>query len=921
MISVYGATAQEWIGNGLAVLRPTRCVVHEKAAGVYELQMTHPITEDLRWKTLSVGNVIKAPVPAAETPAISIYHEEVAGEGGSPAREIWKVRITTQYAYGYSRIYKKPSTSSKVLKRLKEGTEYEYIGRHNGSWHKAVSADGVSGYMWTDNSVFVRNEPEQKPIPSVPGHSTVVQPRQIREQFFRIYDTAMDTKSSVVTVYARHISYDLMGNITTACKLENADPRSALEQIRGAFIMPDDRELYTTIDTAITEDYSFRNGVEIFMDPEIGLVQKMSAKLVRDNEDFFLLKNDPVDRGVTITHGKNLLGVSYTENTEDVVTRIMPIGEDKEGNPLLLPEVYVDSANIGNYPTINAQKLEVQEARVSDKMTIDQAYAKMREAARAQFEAGCDAANVSLDVNFVMLGDTEEFKQYKDLQQVFLYDTITVYHQPTQTYAKAQVAEYEWDAILERYNRVKVGNVLEVTGSTIAGFQLPSGGISGSKLVMGGVDGSRLRDLSVTNAKIGTAAITYAKIASATIELLQADSIKAAVAELDRVISGSISTNELYAKIIQAVSAEIGTVTSGSITTNELYAQIIKAAAMEIGKVTAGEIETNDLYAQIIAASVAELGKVSAGSIETNDLYAEIVKAIRADLGRVTAGEIETSELYAILGEVVNLTATTADIDFARIKDLITGDAIFTKGEAEELYITRLAVTEANMLTLTVGQLVVKGVDGRYYQLVVDPESEDGFSLREVEMDGDQLVDNTVAGGKIIENSITARELNVETIFADEAIIREILAGYGQFGDLEAINGFIGKLETQLIQSSGLKVLVKDDIDSLRTEVNQRTDGLEARVEANENGISTLQTGVTVDATGVTIRQPNQTDNTMVLRAGSMTINAPGREALVISQEESYMPNLRVTQLVMGNLVTTVSGSGADCRVVSQYVQ
>ena len=224
------------------------------------------------------------------------------------------------------------------------------------------------------------------------------------------------------------------------------------------------------------------------------------------------------------------------------------------------------------------------------------------------------------------------------------------------------------------------------------------------------------------------------------------------------------------------------------------------------------------------------------------------------------------------------------------------------------------------MLTLTVGRLVVKGADGRYYQLVVDPESEDGFSLREVEMDGDQLVDNTVAGGKIIENSITARELNVETIFADEAIIREILAGYGQFGDLEAINGFIGKLETQLIQSSGLKVLVKDDIDSLRTEVNQRTDGLEARVEANENGISTLQTGVTVDATGVTIRQPNQTDNTMVLRAGSMTINAPGREALVISQEESYMPNLRVTQLVMGNLVTTVSGSGADCRVVSQYV-
>ena len=91
-------------------------------------------------------------------------------------------------------------------------------------------------------------------------------------------------------------------------------------------------------------------------------------------------------------------------------------------------------------------------------------------------------------------------------------------------------------------------------------------------------------------------------------------------------------------------------------------------------------------------------------------------------------------------------------------------------------------------------------------------------------------------------------------------------------------------------------------------------------VQEAENGLSELQTGVVVDTVGLTLRQPSQTDNTLVLKGGSMTINAPGREALVISHEESYMPNLRVTQFVMGNLVTTVSGSGADCRVVSQYV-
>lgn len=383
----------------------------------------------------------------------------------------------------------------------------------------------------------------------------------------------------------------------------------------------------------------------------------------------------------------------------------------------------------------------------------------------------------------------------------------------------------------------------------------------------------------------------------------------------------SVQVKDLQATLARFATAEIGSATITSAQIGTLSAQLVNALRADLERAEIEEAEIENLTAQALEAITAKMESCVAGTITASQMYADIFEATSGIVGDLRTQNFTSAIANISYAQIANLVANTADIDFARIKDLVANKAVITKGTSGKLYITELAVTDANMLSLTVGQLVVKGADGRYYQLVVDPESEDGFSLREVEMDGDQLADNTVAGGKIIENSITARELNVETIFADEAIIREILAGYGQFGDLEAINGFIGKLETQLIQSSGLKVLVKDDIDSLRTEVNQRTDGLEARVEANENGISTLQTGVTVDATGVTIRQPNQTDNTMVLRAGSMTINAPGREALVISQEETYLPSLRMTQLVLGNLVTTVIGSGLDCRVVSQYVQ
>ena len=64
-----------------------------------------------------------------------------------------------------------------------------------------------------------------------------------------------------------------------------------------------------------------------------------------------------------------------------------------------------------------------------------------------------------------------------------------------------------------------------------------------------------------------------------------------------------------------------------------------------------------------------------------------------------------------------------ADIDWAQIKDLTAGTAIIEKGVNGKLYVADLAVTEANMASLTVGELIVKGADGCFYALSI---AEDG---------------------------------------------------------------------------------------------------------------------------------------------------------------------------------------------------
>ena len=94
-----------------------------------------------------------------------------------------------------------------------------------------------------------------------------------------------------------------------------------------------------------------------------GLVEKYGGELARDWFDVFLVKRVGSDTDVQIRQRKNLLGISYDVDLTDVVTRIMPTGEDKDGNLLYLPEVYIDSPNIGNYSHPKWIHLAVSEAK------------------------------------------------------------------------------------------------------------------------------------------------------------------------------------------------------------------------------------------------------------------------------------------------------------------------------------------------------------------------------------------------------------------------------------------------------------------------------------------------------------------------------------------------------------------------------
>ena len=119
---------------------------------------------------------------------------------------------------------------------------------------------------------------------------------------------------------------------------------------------------------------------------ENGLVSKYGAELARDWYDVFLVRRVGNDTDVSIREKKNLTGISYDVDETDVVTRIMPTGEDADGNILYLPELYIDSPNLNAYTHPKWIHLPVSEAKeVTDgdePKSKAQCYAEMRKAAQ-----------------------------------------------------------------------------------------------------------------------------------------------------------------------------------------------------------------------------------------------------------------------------------------------------------------------------------------------------------------------------------------------------------------------------------------------------------------------------------------------------------------------------------------------------------
>lgn len=757
-VYVYSPDNEDYSTIGeCGALPATSCALEEIGNGLSEITLEHPLDSMGKYLFLQNDAVLKVWVPVRTTPEI---------ENGEFITRVenWTVSQTATKRQRY--VYSKKEKGKKI-KTLAKGAVVTVTGSPADSGRWKIKSGKTSGWMdWTG----LENGVEMIVPESSNGIESAAPAWESREQLFRIYKVAKSS-SGGITCSARHMSYDLMYNMTTY----DTDASTTLQESGGAILEncldPHDFTFHTNISgTKTGAHYIDTDPITAFLNPESGLIAAWDAQLVRDNFELTALASAGMDRGIRIEYAKNLIGVDMDEDMSNAVTCVLPVGKKKDGSPLYLEgDHLVRPENAGNWPHERIYKLECTDCEVGKNgVDTSTARARMLEQANALLEAGVNMPTVSARVTFANLGNVRRYEQYRALENVYLFDTVYTWHPRLGIDIKTYVNRIMWDCLRQKMISMDIG-VSQVMTPSVASWQVPNG-INGSKLVYG----------SIGPAQLGTDAISARHI--------QADSINA-----------------------DAVQAETFTSEKAS-----------------VGALTA------------INAAIANLNV-------TDELYANFAHIFELVANQIEAGNVETDVLAAQLAEIVSLTASVAEIGYADIKDLTTDEAIITDGVAGSLYINRLMVTSANILNATLGNLVLKGNDGQYYNVFIG--SDGNISTTPVSVtDGEITSGKTESGMQIVDEVINVQEIAAQNIKGKEAIFESVFTKALSAGQITAnqamlASAVIPNLTVSTITAAG---------NSIKVNAGQI-------FEILLNGVQNLNQWFGFGVDGLTIRQPEIT--------------------------------------------------------------
>ena len=864
MIELYGKGQTDFGKNGIT-LHPSEATVTYQNNGQYDLEVVLPVTDDL--PEIDWGKIIRCTVPQQQIGDITlgtVSYWTVTAENGATlysrvptlknvSYQQWNaLRAVIVYAVGdkvtylkknYQMIALDPGSdmnynhppdnypqyweeisgttgqAGKVVAELPVNTVIMKTGNFNNRYMEAATLDGKSGYI----EISKCTDSGETETRTITGWT-------ISRQSFEIVDIKKEDRGAekVIRVTAQHVSYQLKRTQLGDCNLVDVNPSTAVLFVKGAMkeSYPGDIETNITGIT-ITGNYSWKNAQSAILDPSSGLMKTTGGRMIRDDFDVYLLDNSETTPAYSIMYGVNMKSVKWTGNVDNIVTRIYPTAQREDGSTLLLPEEHIDTMRTVPFvsPETLATGLKIgQEVEDTDgtKIKLDEegVYTRMRAQAQSRFTVDhADQAQIKLELDWVHMPDTEEYKQYQALRQASPDDWVDVANGPLGIRTVIQMTGYTWDAIRHEYKSTTFGE--QKQNANIASYQMQSGSVTARAIASGSIGSDALMADSVTAREIQANSVTADRIASRSIvtELLAANAVTA-----DEIAANAVSAEKIRA---------------GSVTADKVAAGAIAAAAIQADAVTADKIAANAVTTEKLAAGSVEASKIAANAVTTEKLAAGSVTADKIGAGSITAAKINTDDLTAIqatlqIASIANAQIASADIGYAQVKELNAssayfGQAVIQAGLANKLYVPRLSVGYAQMIGATIGDLVVQASNGNFYGIDVDLAGNVVATQRTVT--AEEIASGHTTDGRqlVMGTDILAENLDTNNLTASHALMYSITANIIDVDQLWARQAFIDALMVQDISSNTYIQSTIGDWQSQST-ITQTIGGINSRI-------------------------------------------------------------------------------------------
>ena len=172
------------------------------------------------------------------------------------------------------------------------------------------------------------------------------------------------------------------------------------------------------------------------------------------------------DSGVVVKYGKNITDIKKVTDATNLWTGICPYwaGTDTETEEeilVMLPEQVLYSSVAEEFPYKMVVPLDLS-TEFQEPPTVEQ----LRQRALKYIETNAlKEIPTSIDVSFIALWQTEEYKEFAELQRLRLCDTLTVQYTRLGIRNTARIVKTKYNVLLERYDSLTIGETKTNLGS------------------------------------------------------------------------------------------------------------------------------------------------------------------------------------------------------------------------------------------------------------------------------------------------------------------------------------------------------------------------------------------------------------------------------------------------------------------------